>query len=101
MGDAVTSVSPEHEPGPDDRSPDLAPLFAVVRQRVALHVRQRRGEGAPLERVVPELRCLVREAQSSEGWHDPTDVLMAVVVGWAVETYYDDQPELRHVPRFY
>ena len=113
MSDTMTSTS---EPGPDERprrsaspdsnglrpdarldpSPRLVTLLEDARQRVSAHVRQRRAEGASIERVIPELRCLVREAQSCEEWYDPTDFLMAVVVGWAVDSFYDGPP-LPHV----
>jgi hypothetical protein len=63
-------------------------------------VRRRQSEGLPIERVLPEVKCLVREAASCERWVDPGDTLTARTVRWAIEAYYD-QPELRHVPRFY
>jgi len=42
----------------------------------------------------------VREAESCEGWRDPSDALLAHAVRWSIETYYD-APALRHVPSFY
>lgn len=88
----VDGTAPAREPGPDTilvQAPRLAALLDVDRQRVLDHVRRRRAEGASIERVIPELRCLVREAQSCEACCDPTDLLMAVVIGWAVESYLD------------
>ncbi len=117
MSDATTPMTPPpSEPGPGARprppassgpnarrpdaalveSPGLAMLLEVARQRIEAHVRQRRGRGASIERVIPELRCLVREAQSCEEWDDPDDVLMAVVAGWAVDAYVG-RPARPHV----
>jgi hypothetical protein len=58
----------------------------------------------PVERVLPEVKCLVREAESCEGWRDPSDALMAHAVRWSIEAYYGayhDAPALRHVPSVY
>ena len=70
-------------------------MSAVIR-----FAHERRDLGTPVERLVPEVKGLVREATACEGWCDPTDTLMAQVVRWAIAAYYDD-PALAHVPRFY
>lgn len=78
----------------------LVHLLNHLRSTVAAYVSGRRAEGAAIERVLPEVKCLVREAASCEQWHDPADTLMAQVVRWTIDAYYE-QPELEHVPRFY
>ena len=84
----------------DEPSPELLRLLAHLRSTVTTYVIARRDEGAPIERVVPEVKCLVRESESCEGWRDPSDALLAQVVRWSIEAY-DDEPSLPHVPRFY
>jgi hypothetical protein len=81
-------------------SPELVRLLATLRARVVRHVAERRAAGASPERIVAEVRCLTREAESCEGWRDPSDTLLRQVVRWSIEAYYDE-PELQHVPRFY
>jgi hypothetical protein len=85
---------------PEEVSPQLLRLLEHLRSTVARYVSARRAEGAAVERVLPEVKCLVREAESSEGWRDGSDVIMAQVVRWTIAAYYD-VPELQHVPRFY
>lgn len=86
----------------DDVQPSLTllRLMGQLQATVTRYVGERRAAGAPVERVLPEVKGLVREAASAEGWFDPTDALMAQVVRWTIAGYYD-QPELGHVPRFY
>ena len=93
--DVPTSDEPFEEP-----SPELVRLLAQLRSTVTRFTHERRAAGAAVERVVPEVKCLVREAASCERWVDPGDTLTARTVRWAIEAYYD-QPELAHVPRFY
>jgi hypothetical protein len=81
-------------------SPELVGLLAHLQSTVVRYVHERRAEGAAVERVIPEIKELVREAASHEGWVDPAGALTAQVVRWAIEAYYD-QPELAHAPRFY
>jgi hypothetical protein len=84
---------------------DTAPSTALVhllqhlRTTVAAYVASRRAEGAAIERVLPEVKCLVREAASCEQWHDPMDALMAQVVRWTIDAYYEQQHR-EHVPPF-
>jgi hypothetical protein len=82
----------------DALSADLTPLLGQLRSTVGRYVRDRRAAGLAVERVVPEVRGLVREASAREGWSDPADMLMTRVVGWTIGAYYDE-PELAHVPR--
>ena len=75
----------------------LVHLLQHLRSTVAAYVASRRAAGAALERVLPEVKCLVREAASCEQWHDPSDTLMAQVVRWTIDAYYERQ-HLEHVP---
>jgi hypothetical protein len=93
--DAVQAAGPYDAP-----SPELARLLAMVRTEVTRYVVARRGVGAPIERVLPEVKCLVRASQVYERWDDPRDTLMTQVVHWVIGAYYDE-PALAHVPRFY
>jgi hypothetical protein len=81
-------------------SGELMRLLGQLRSTVGCYVRERREAGLPVERVLPEVKGLVREASALEGWCDPADTLMAQVVRWTVVAYYDE-PELAHGPRFY
>lgn len=98
-GVAAADATPAEGPA-EGPSPELVRLLAHLRSTVTRYVRERRDGGAPVERIVPEVKCLVREAASCEGWLDPGDTLTAQVVRWAITAYFD-QPELAHVPRFY
>ena len=80
-------------------SASLRGLLEHLRATVTEYVHGRRTDGLPIERVLPEVKRMVREAQSSEPWWDPTDALAAQVVRWTIEAYYV-VPALRHVPRF-
>ena len=82
----------------DAPSAELVRLLDHLRRTVGRHVRERRAAGLPIERVLPEVKGLVREATALEGWFDSADTLMAHVVRWIILAYYD-QPELVHVPR--
>jgi hypothetical protein len=84
----------------DAPSAELVRRLAHLRSTIDRYVRERREAGLSVERVVGEVRCLVRETESCEAWRDPADTLMAQAVRWTIEAYYDD-PELAHVPRFY
>jgi hypothetical protein len=81
-------------------SAELQRLLGHLRSTLGRYVRQRREAGLPVERVLPEVKGLVREASALAGWFDPADTLMAQVVRWTITAYYGD-PELAHVPRFY
>jgi hypothetical protein len=50
--------------------------------------------------VLPQVKRLVREAESLEGWTEGSDALTVQVVRWTIETYYD-KPELRGSPQFF
>jgi hypothetical protein len=70
-------------------SADLIGLLEHLRTVVARYVCDRRVAGAPIERVLPEVKALVREAVAYEGWHDAAEALMRQVVGWTIAAYYD------------
>jgi hypothetical protein len=70
-------------------SADLIGLLERLRMAVARYVCDRRVAGAPVERVLPEVKALVREAVAYEGWHDAAEALLRQVVGWTIATYYD------------
>ncbi len=102
MADAVAAseapvAGPVADPV-DAPSLELVRLLAHLRSTVTRYVSERRAAGVPVERVIPEVKGLVRAAVSCEGWFDPADTLMAQVVRWAITAYYG-QPELAHVPR--
>jgi hypothetical protein len=69
-------------------SADQSRLLDALRTAVARYVCERRRAGAPIERVLPEVKGLVREASAHEGWHDRAATLMEQVVGWTIATYY-------------
>ncbi len=69
-------------------SDELIRLLDRLQTAVARYVADSRRAGAPLARVLPEVRGLVREAVVREGWYDPGETLMEQVVGWAVAAYY-------------
>lgn len=89
--DLPTAPAPPAEPA---RRPDA--LRAVVRR----YTRERRASGVSVERLLPEVKGLVREAETAAGWHDVDESLMTRVVRWTIDAYYDDAT-LQHVPRFY
>ena len=73
---------------PEGRSAELIRLVDHLRSTVTRYVRGRRDAGAPIERVLPEVKGLVREAVAHERWFDPAEALMAHVVGWTITAYY-------------
>ena len=84
----------------DEPTPELLRVLTRLRTQLTRYVSRRRAAGVPIERVLPEVKCLVRESQSVERWADPAGTLMAQIVRMSITAYYDE-PELRHVPRFY
>ena len=84
----------------DEPTPELLRVLTRLRTQLTRYVARRRAAGVPIERVLPEVKCLVRESQSVERWADPEGTLMSQIVRWSITAYYDE-PELRHVPRFY
>ena len=97
--DAVTREAQDRVAGGiGGPSPELARLLAALRASVVRYVHERRAAGTPVERIVPELKSLVREAATREQWRDAGDTLREQVVRWAIAAYYD-RPEPAHVPR--
>lgn len=80
---------------PEQPSADLARLLGHLRTTVARYVGDRRQAGAPIQRVLPEVKGLVREAVAYEAWYDPAEALMQQVVGWTIAAYYaEPEPSL-------
>jgi hypothetical protein len=76
-------------------SPALVGHLGHLRATLTRYVGERRDAGAPVERVLPEVKGLVREAAARELWLDTADALMGQVVRWTITAYYDhpyDQP---------
>jgi hypothetical protein len=84
----------------DAPSAELVQLLAHLWSTVVGYVHERRDEGVPVERVIPEVKGLVREAAVEEPWVDPAGILTERVIRWAIDAYFDE-PELGHVPRVY
>ena len=78
---------------PADGSPELAGLLGGLRAAVTRYVRERREVGVPVERVLVEVKGLVREAQRREGWHDTAGAVQSEVVGWSIAAFYDGAEE--------
>jgi hypothetical protein len=86
-------------PGAWAGSSDLAAVDAaeaeLVRRLVHLrtiltrYVRARRTTGAPVDRVLVEVRDLVRIATAGERWPDPDGALVAQSLQWALATFHD------------
>jgi hypothetical protein len=70
-------------------SAELVALLDRLRAAVGRYVGGRRRAGAPVERVLPEVKALAREAVGYAGWHDPAEALMRQVVGWTIAAFYD------------
>ena len=67
----------------------IARLLEDLQTTVVSFVHARRAAGVPVERVLPEVVCLVRESESCEGWRDSSERLMAQVVRWSIDAYHD------------
>ena len=74
-----------------DPSAELTLLLDRLREHVAVLVRIGRAEGLPIQQVLPQVKGLVREAESCERWNDPADIIMAHVVRWTTEIYYEHE----------
>jgi hypothetical protein len=73
----------------DTSSPELARLLHHLQTTVTRFVQARRAAGIAVDRVIPEVVCLVRESESCEGWRDGSERLMAQVVRWSIDAYHD------------
>lgn len=80
--------------------PELVPLLAQLRASVAAYVCRLRDDGVPPERAIAGVKAVVQEARSPDGRLAGPDQLMAQVVRWSIEAYYDE-PALRGSPRFF
>jgi hypothetical protein len=80
-GDAAAAPQP---------SADLVGLLDRLRTAVVRYVGGRRLAGAPIERVLPEVKALVREGVAYEASHEPAEALMRQVVGWIIAAFYDE-----------
>jgi hypothetical protein len=84
---------------PDAPSPALARRLLQLRASVECYVRGRRAAGVPVERVIPEVERLVREAARRERWPGAVDALLAPVARWTAEAHADapaDAPARAH-----
>ncbi len=70
-------------------SPELTRLLRHLHTTVTHFVHARRAAGVAVDRVIPEVVCLVRESESCEGWRDRSERLMAQVVRWSIDAYHD------------
>ena len=73
----------------DAPSAELTRLLSHLQATVTQFVHARRAAGMAVDRVIPEIVCLVRESESCEGWRDRSERLMAQVVLWSIDAYHD------------
>lgn len=73
----------------DAPTPELTRLLGHLHTTVTHFVHARRADGIAMDRVIPEVVCLVRESESCEGWRDRSERLMALVVRWSIAAYHD------------
>lgn len=73
----------------DAPSPELQRLLGHLQTTVRDFVHARQAAGVTIDRVIPEVVCLVRESESCEGWRDSSERLMAQVVRWSIDAYHD------------
>lgn len=72
-------------------SDPLVGLLAQMRAVTTQYVCALRADGVPVERMLPGVKALVREAMRAERWHDDhaAQVLTVLVVEWSIAAYYD------------
>jgi hypothetical protein len=87
-------ASGDAAPSMQASSADLIALLDQLRTAVVRYVADRREAGAPIQRVLPEVKGVMREAGAYEGWHDPAEVLMRQVVGWTIVAFYGAPEQL-------
>ena len=73
----------------DAPSPELTRLLRHLQTTITHFVHARRAAGIAVDRVIPEVVCLVRESESCEGWRDRSERLMTQVVRWSIDAYHD------------
>jgi len=76
-----------------EHSTELVRLLEHLQSTLAHYVRGRRADGVSVDRVLSEAKLLVQEAESCEGWFDPSNTLAALVVRWSVVAYNDGARE--------
>jgi hypothetical protein len=81
-------------------SPDVLQRLAELRASVGLYVARLRAEGLPPERVLACVKTVVWESESPRGSLAASNELMAQVVRWTIEAYFDE-PALEGSPRFF
>lgn len=70
-------------------SPVLRECLVGLRDAVEGYVGRRRDEGTPVERVLAEVKTLVRRAEGCDLSREATDALMPQVVLWGIHAFYD------------
>ena len=70
-------------------SPALRECLVGLRDAVEGYVGRRREEGTPVERVLAEVKTLVRRAEGCDLSREATDALMPQVVRWGIQAFYD------------
>jgi hypothetical protein len=86
---ALTWVGTSDAGATVDPSPALVGHLGHLRATVTRYVGERRDAGAPVERVLPEVKDLVREAATRELWFETAEALVRQVVRWTITAYYD------------
>jgi hypothetical protein len=88
MPSADGAPSADHPADGAPASPTLARLLDQLRRAVSRYVASRREAGVPVERILPEVKAMVREASAYEQWFDADEALMGEVMGWATTAYH-------------
>lgn len=73
---------------PPALAPGLVAFLADMRAAVTTYVGRRRGEGTPVERVLPEVKILVRGAVCGAEMRGVAEVLVAHAVRWSIDAYH-------------
>lgn len=94
-GVIAPELTPEGPPPPPARdglpataTQTLADGLAGLRATVTAYVDRRRGEGAPVQRVLPEVKTLTRTAAGRDLEYEAATALLDQVVRWSIEAYY-------------
>lgn len=87
-GSALRYAAPR-DVAPEPLPSELARLLAALRASVAVYVCNCRRAGAPIWRVLPDVKALVRESVGGSQSDDTLAPLLTTVVGWTIAAYYD------------